>query len=189
MSAYLVEPEHIAEICKWAFHRGNRNKPHCVNMVKRHIITSEYNLPLESFTAAAILAQANIASIKARYSDNDGMIVPDYVITVVQMSRYVGGEQLAASDIYNMCLCLDYQSCEVDGWVETDAYWIIRAIMAEASRVMAADAQVRWSFDKDSWHDLMSKKRDEHNARYKQWDAEREENKKRMDAEISEAAQ
>ena len=189
MSAYLVEPEHIAEICKWAFGRGHRDMPHCVNMVKRSMIKSRYDLPLESFTAAEILAQANIASINARYNDIDASDAADYIASVVQLSRQLGKEQLAASDIYNMCQCLDYQSCEVNNWVETDAYWIIRAIMAEASRVMAAGAQVSWSFDKQSWRDLMRKKQDAHNAAFKKWEAEREENKKRMDAEIAEAAQ
>ena len=35
MSAYLVSPEHIAEMCKWAFSRSSshRDKPHCWNMV------------------------------------------------------------------------------------------------------------------------------------------------------------
>ena len=40
MSAYLVQPEHIAEMCKWAFNRSSsyRDKLHCWNMVMRHEI-------------------------------------------------------------------------------------------------------------------------------------------------------
>jgi hypothetical protein len=53
---------------------------------------------------------------------------------------------LSAADIWNMCQCLSYQSCEVDNWIETDAYWIIHNIQSVAAREMASNAKIKWSY-------------------------------------------
>lgn len=168
MSAYLVSPEHIAEICKWAFNRSRsyRDRPHCINMVERREIRCGFHNPLEAHTAAEILARGNIESIEARYPNCPDMLQDDFMDLVVGLSRLAGRQHLSAADIYNMCLCLDYQSCEVENWVSKDAYWLITAIMAEASRVMASalKAQISWEFDNEKWEALQRKRRDKHNA-------------------------
>jgi len=167
MSAFLVSPEHIAEMCKWAF---NGSYIHCWNMVERREIKCGFDKPLESHTAAEILARANIESIEARYPNNPDMLRDDFMDLVVGLSRKVGRHQLIAADIYNMCLCLDYQSCEVENWVSKDAYWLIRAIMAKASREMASAlrAQISWEFDDEQWEALKRKRRDKLNVAFQE---------------------
>jgi hypothetical protein len=59
----------------------------------------------------------------------------------------VGACDLTAGDIYNMIRCLDYQSCEVDNWVETDAYWLLNTIKSAAANKMSETADVQWDFD------------------------------------------
>ena len=177
MSAYLVQPEHIAEMCKWAFNRSSRDKPHCWNMVMGHEIKCGFGNRLEAHTAAEILARGNIESIEARYPDSPDMLQDDFLDLVVGLTRKVGRHDLSAADIYNMCLCLNYQSCEVQNWVSKDAYWLIKAIMAEASRVMASAlrAQISWEFDNEEWKALQRKRRDKHNAAWQEHLKQRQE--------------
>ena len=177
MSAYLVQPEHIAEMCKWAFNRSSsyRDKPHCWNMVMGHEIKCGFGNTLEAHTAAEILARGNIESIEARYPNCPDMLQDDFMDLVVGLSRKVGRHHLSAADIYNMCLCLNYQSCEVKDWVSKDAYWLIKAIMAEASRVMASGAQISWEFDSEQWEALQREKRDKQNAAFREHLKQRQE--------------
>lgn len=170
MSAYLVQPEHIAELCKWAYSGAYADRPHCWNMVERHEIKDGFGNPLEAHTAAEILARGNIESIEARYPNCPDMLQDDFMDLVVGLSRLAGRHDLSAADIYHMCLCLDYQSCEVENWVSKDAYWLIRAIMAKASRVMASAlrAQISWEFDNEEWKAMQRKKRDKQNAAWQE---------------------
>lgn len=177
MSAYLVSPEHIAEICKWAYSGAYADRPHAWNMVERREIKCGFDCALGAHTAAEILARANIESIEARYPNCPDMLQENFMDLVVGLSRKAGRQQLSAADIYNMCLCLDYQSCEVENWVSKDAYWLIRAIMHKASRVMASAlrAQISWEFDEEHWETLQRKRRDKHNAAFQEHLKQRQE--------------
>ena len=164
MSAYLVEPEHIAEMVKWAF-EGPR-EAHCFHMIERRPVLFEESSILKSIEAATILAKANIASIVARYPNDPDMVESDFVENVLYHTKRIPNRQLSAADIWNMCECLDYQSCEVNGWGLKDAYWIIQGIKNEAGSVMAKQAPIRWSYSIDGWHEHLRKKQDAHNAAY-----------------------
>ena len=172
MSAYLVEPEHIAELVKWAF--LGTNDAHCFHMIERRpVLFEERSLP-KAIEAAQILAQANIDSIKARYPNDPDMLADNFVEDVLYHTKRMPNRQLSAADIWNMCGCLDYQSCEVSGWALKDAYWIIKGIEAEAGRVMAKQAPISWSYSIDGWCEHMRKKQDAHNAAYAEYVASKE---------------
>ena len=164
MSAYLVEQEHIAELCKWTF--SPQRHAHCWNMVKRRPIMSDGETWHKIPEAAKILAEANIASVKARYPDSPDMLIEDYVDLVIDESKKRANLELDAADIYSMAVCLDYQSCEVDNWHETDAYGLIKAIQAEAGRVMASRSKIKWTYSHDDFAAWKQEKRDEINAGY-----------------------
>jgi hypothetical protein len=147
MSAFLVEPQHITELVKWA--RKNRMN-FVYNMHKREQIDCEPKNLIK------ILAQANIDSMLAKYQDApeaDGFLEECYKNlkystdgVSVSLLDGVGESQLGADDIYNMVNCLDYQSCEVDDWQTTDAYWVLTAIQGMAGRRMAESAKVKWEY-------------------------------------------
>jgi len=164
MSAYLVEPEHIAEIVKWAF--DGPNDAHCYNMADRRHVLFEQDGLLKSIEAARILAEANIASIQARYPNDPDMMADNFVENVLHHTKRIPNRQLKAFDIWNMCGCLDYQSCEVSDWHTKDAYWIIKGIKEEAGSMMAKQASIRWSYSVNIWADHKRKKEDAHNAAY-----------------------
>ena len=60
----------------------------------------------------------------------------------------LGRADLGSDDIYNMLICWNYQSCEVDNWHETDAYWLHIYLKDWVAKKMAANASVNWSYDK-----------------------------------------
>ena len=167
MSAYLVTPEHIGNLVGWSMQP--QRHLHCWNMVQRKPVnldggngTTPYHRGAE---LARILAEANLASIAELYAvaveAADKHEARDFVADCIKAARRPN-LLLSAKDIYNMATCLDYQSCEVHDWVVTDAYWCIRAIMAEAARVMASGAKINWSYDQDEWDLNMAAERQKH---------------------------
>jgi hypothetical protein len=156
MSAYLVTPEHIANLVGWAtMPRRNLN---CYNMQRRRHVFGDERVTRKRL--AEILAEANLASVKARYPDHPDMWRDDYVDDCIRATERAHNGYLTAADIWNMAVCLDYQSCEVGSWSNEDAYWVIRAIKDEASRVMAASARIKWCYDEAEWADMMAKERE-----------------------------
>ena len=152
MSAFLVNAEHIAEIVKFA---QNNKLDHAYNCATQTPIDTD---PKQ---LVALLAQANIDSLVARYGEDpkdfDGFIedcLADLQYSTdgasIVLGSQVGHCQLSAGDIYNMVTCWDYQSCEVDNWTETDAYWVGIRIKDIASRKLAENASVRWAYSKNS---------------------------------------
>ena len=152
MSAYLVEPQHITEIVKWASNPQQGGVSYCYNLITKEQIDCD---PKQMVMT---LAQANIDSLVARYEDDpnkhqsifqDCLDILQYSTDGASVSLLtgVGSCDLKADDIYNMVRCLEYQSCEVDNWVETDAYWLLNAIRDMAGSKLSKDANVSWSFD------------------------------------------
>ena len=148
MSAFLVNANHIAEIVKFA---ENNRFNHAYNCATQTPIDTDPK------KLVALLAQANIDSLVARYGEDpknfDGFI--EECLANLKWSTDgvgqslltgVGVCQLDAGDIYNMVTCWDYQSCEVDNWTGTDAYWIGVRIKDLAARKLAENANVKWEY-------------------------------------------
>ncbi len=153
MSAYLVSPQHITEIVKWAknIQQGNLNRIY--NPISKRAIDCDAESLIE------ILSLANIQSLVARYGEQAEVEYEGFVDQCKSILKYstdgvsmslldgVGSCDLKADDIYNMVRCLNYQSCEVDNWVETDAYWILHSIKNKAGSKMSKDANIQWDFE------------------------------------------
>ena len=152
MSAYLVEPQHMTEIVKWASNPQQGNLSHVYNQITKK------EIDCDAKQMVMTLAQANMDSLVARYDDafkDDFVGYIDDCLDILQYSTDgasvslltgVGSCDLKAEDIYNMVRCLEYQSCEVNDWVHTDAYWLLNAIRDMAGSKMSKDAEVQWSF-------------------------------------------
>ena len=141
MSAYLVSTAHIAKIIYWVKTSGTLGCP-------GYNLYTKLELPGTAGGMAKCLANANIESIKVRYDDAMGYSEDDfaaYTQDVLNMVKTIKPSMLTAADIWNMCQCLDYQSCEVDNWIETDAYWLIHNIQSQAASEMASNAKVKWN--------------------------------------------
>ena len=153
MSAFLVNPEHITEIVKFA---ANKNFSHAYNCATKNPISCD---PVEM---VEIMAHANVDSLKARYGDRwpkeefFGYIakcLKDLPFSTDGLGQSllsgVGSCQLSPKDVYNMLCCWNYQSCEVDNWYETDAYWLHVYLKDLVAREMAKGAEVDWDYEKD----------------------------------------
>jgi hypothetical protein len=152
MSAYLVSPQHIVEIVKWAKCPQQGDLSHVYNQITKK------EIDCDAEQMVIILAQANIDSLVARYKDDqneyqsifqDCLDILKYSTDGVSVSLLsgIGSCDLNADDIYNMVRCLNYQSCEVSNWVETDAYWLLNSIQDKAGSKMSKDANIQWSFE------------------------------------------
>mgnify|MGYP003149422741 FL=1 len=149
MSAFLVEPKHIAEIVKYAHNKKFGFAYNCFNKEK---------IDCDPKNMVKLLAQANIDSLVARYGE-DPKDYADYVNECLDLLKYatdgigislltgVGYCDLGSDDIYNMLACWNYQACEVDNWFETDAYWLGVYLKDFAAKKMATNANVQWSYD------------------------------------------
>jgi hypothetical protein len=150
MSAFLVEPQHIAEIVKWANKKGKVNYA--------YNCTTKEQINCEPKNMVKLLAQANIDSLVARY-DMPKEDYRGYVQDCLDVLPYatdgfgqslldgVGHCELLSNDIYNMLCCWNYQSCEVENWFETDAYWLHVYLKDACAKKMARDAEITWSFN------------------------------------------
>ena len=151
MSAFLVKPQHITEIVKYA---ENKKFDHAYNCFTKEMIDCDPK------NMVKLLAQANIDSLVARYDDNADEYA-DYITECLSLLKYstdgagvsllsdVGCCDLGADDIYNMLACWNYQACEVDNWFETDAYWLHVYLKDLCAKKLAEKANVQWEYDKE----------------------------------------
>ena len=148
MSAYLVAPEQISEMVKWV-----STSRHTIN---NYNIFTKKRMDITPAAMVKTLAKANVDSINSRYKEND--TGDDFVADCLAEletgpisligKHYVPDPSLSAADIYKMCCNYDYQACEVDNWISTDAYWICHHIMHTAADAMATTAKHKWGYTK-----------------------------------------
>ena len=144
MSAFIVNPKHIAALAAYTKKHPSyfSSKPYSGDPKK----------------IVKILAEANIKSVyeldkrvfgdkcKAKYLEDLMLFPADCVKALKNLGTNGHNYYLSDKDIYNMACCLNYQSCEVENWIHTTAYWIIKAIKDTAAKSMASDAKVSWEW-------------------------------------------
>lgn len=97
---------------------------------------------------AVTFAKANLASVDARYGESKhingaegflGGLAPDeYILECVEASRKPWLEHVQSdAAMFRALGCLDYQSCEVEGWRETEAARLIDCARMKAGDRMA----------------------------------------------------
>ena len=138
MSAFLVTPEHISEIVKYAKKK---------EFIFAYNYFTKEEIDCDPKNMVKLMAQANIDSLIARYGD-DPKDYSNYVDECLNSFSTLGRADLGSDDIYNMLACWNYQACEVDNWFETDAYWLGVYLKDFAAKKMATNANVQWSYDK-----------------------------------------
>ena len=159
MSAYIVPEKQIAVIARWFYENTRPDYREAYNLV-----TSTRILFKQVSEIATILAQANVDSVATRYDHGLTTEAEDrlYVKECAEMSKpkvmqHGAGGILLTRDpsfdidpasVWNLCSNLGYQSCEVNDWVCTDAYWIIHAIQNRAAELgMKTDsAKMTWGW-------------------------------------------
>ena len=140
MSAFLVNEKHIAELVKGYFKHELYNSITWVNpSTGEEIDIAKRKFESEPLAVAFFLAWANVESLKARYGEkvmtefNVGVnsfqrSVSDYCASVVQATRNNNNADLSLAELIKMCDCLNYQSCEVEDYNNSDQYHILKRI-------------------------------------------------------------
>lgn len=126
MSAYVVNQNHISAIVRWA----------CRNNVSVY-----YSNPTRSLKAgqeqemAEILLAENVKSVNYRYNETaePEAIVYDAFATI-----------LKPVEVIKACQCLEYQSCEHDGWDDSVAKKILDTITDAAIRNLPGYDAAPW---------------------------------------------
>jgi len=153
MSAFMVDPEHINELVKWAKGSEQGNINFAYNLFHKK------QIDIDVSSMVNILAIGNINSMVARYGHEPkeyDHIIDECKRTIkrstdgvsVSLITDCGLCSLSPEDIYSMACCLDYQSCEVDNWIETDAYWLIRIIKDVAARKNLDGINTIWHYQR-----------------------------------------
>lgn len=136
MSAFLVEPKLIGLLS--AFAVTNKLTEYGI-MARKGITTTKQ--------VANCLAQANIDSVNHRYpqhiDDNstreDKLYIDDCIISASAVHAHANIGVIAKH-----ADCLDYQSCEIDSWYESNAYKILTVIRCELLSKLDGYDDAKW---------------------------------------------
>lgn len=141
MSAYLCEPSDFAALARYAKRPGTRGFTPYNAVTQERIGGNDRDMTVVDI--ALKLASANIVSVATRYPNEPfgGFLESDeemveFMGDVAKEAR-INTMRGNAAEMFRLAKTIEYQSCEVDNWVETDAYWIIDRIKDDCAMAMA----------------------------------------------------
>ncbi len=111
-----------------------------------------YGLDVETTdNIIAALVTANMLSLSARYPDDAepseswfDMTRADFISQAKQDAKRAWN--IDAITILKACDCLEYQSCEYDGWYQSTAYKIVSEIRKTAIKLLPTYSDAQWEF-------------------------------------------
>lgn len=134
MSAFLCNAEHIGQLARFYAARNPGRE--------------------SAEQVARTLATANLVSVEERYRLPAGTVAADfgfdqsdaaYIADCARQSARLD-HGLTPVKVLKMAQCLNYQSCEVDGWRDTEAYGLIEAIKSAAIRALPGYDDAPWEY-------------------------------------------
>ena len=132
MSAFLVNEKHIAELVKGYFkHELDNSRTWFNPSTGEEIDIAKRKFESERLAVAFFLAWANIESLIERYGKESEMTnfnSSHYCADVVLATKDNKDANLSLAELIKMCDCLNYQSCEVEGYNNSDQYHILKRI-------------------------------------------------------------
>jgi len=115
MSAFIVSDYHINALVSWAARNTTRYYTKAFGWVGINDGTAQ--------TIASTLLRENARSVNHRYGKRSRPRITFQMVDTGHLSH---------ADVIRACDCLDYQSCEHDGWERSEAYAILQAIRNRA---------------------------------------------------------
>jgi hypothetical protein len=128
MSAFVCTDAHINAIATFAALH---------NVYINHGITHLQGAA-DAETIAGLLYTANVESVNTRYSKDDDSSTFKFV-------RVTKGEYLEPVQIMKLCICFDYQACEVENYEMSIACAITSAVVKDAARQLTAYRSASYS--------------------------------------------
>lgn len=121
MSAFLCQEHHIAYLAQY-YAKDNSGRASDV---------------------AEVLARANLASLCARYGDDDTDDASGlYIAECRRLADSAFWHHFEPSQVINSARCFDYQACEVNDWEHTRAAEICQQIISDAVRSFKKDSDI-----------------------------------------------
>jgi hypothetical protein len=148
MSAYIVDKHHITYLIAAAFSRAIL--PHGGGFTWYHQ-GQWHELPAGDYDRAAevanLLWRENVASVSARYPNESsatlpGPIAKDFVIQPSDIRRLF--ETFDPVQVLKSCDCYEYQSCEHDGWEDSEAHNFIEGLGRRAISALPGYEAAEW---------------------------------------------
>lgn len=151
MSAYMVDRNHVSYLVKAAMSQQIQNGCGFRWWVSRggesrSMTCMDYALGVE---LGQMLWDANKESINARYPDTvkdmehaPGPIGENYTFNESDITN--GGIALDMVQVLKACDCYEYQSCEHEGWHDSEAYDFIHRLRARAWQALPGYDDAEW---------------------------------------------
>lgn len=170
MSAFVVDKKHIDLLVRAAEHAYPDGQPGVTTKMSwwrvdddgeyagwrelnRNAETMEdddYKAYFTPSQVGQILVDENVASVSSRYPDDDvdtGELPGP--IDAYYMGPYVyndPGRDLTPGEVFKAIDCLDYQSCEHDGWRKSEAFAFLAALRHAYCRRVSEYEEAPWEF-------------------------------------------
>lgn len=150
MSAYMVDREHInylvSTACKYSYSKRNQGGFSWFHDGE----WSKLEAPNRDHASAIgqVLWNANLRSINARYPDTvtdpsrmPGRIDETYIYA---HSKDYPFDMIESVQVLQSIACLEYQSCEFDGWGKSEAHAILEALKSAAIHALPGYDKTVW---------------------------------------------
>lgn len=147
MSAFIVSKNHILFLITAALSRNI-----CTYGFTWHHNKQHHELPPGDFKRAAdvgnLLWQENIRSVSHRYPGESSATLPGtrgndgFVITEADIAAVF--DRADPVQVIKSCDCYEYQSCEHDGWPDSEACAIITKLRREACNSLPGYHAAEW---------------------------------------------
>ena len=157
MSAYVCDRGHIDYLIQAALSRRLHPSHSCQTWIwDRNRTAGTYKRGelrasdhAEADRVGQMLWDENVASVRFRYGDDDqplpGPIDCDYQYGRFRHSPYVSIDPV---QVLKACDCLEYQSCEHDGWDASEAKAFIRSLRSAAWHALPGYEEATWGAPK-----------------------------------------
>ena len=142
MSAYIVEKATIDAILTFAL--TGRQKFGTIKRIAgdnrpgEYTVTTDYDIN----QIGQALWDENVRSVNARYSEQSEFEA--YKFKALHKLPGKDGRYLAPIDIIKICQCLEYQSCEHDGWQDSFAKDFLDRVVSAAIRCLPGYEDAPW---------------------------------------------
>tara|TARA_R110002012_G_scaffold12735_7_gene56274 strand:+ start:1791 stop:2273 length:483 start_codon:yes stop_codon:yes gene_type:complete len=106
-----------------------------------------YGFGSEGELLVSILDKANVRSLDARYHLHKHYTLSPDSATADKLLNYFECNPLTPGEMFKAINCLEYQSCEFDGWYESDAYKLLRIIRNSTQERVQGYEDAPWGME------------------------------------------
>lgn len=143
MSAYLCEDKHFIALAACMIRFATRPRTGSRLVYLRDILKCSQSVPDSDIGGliADALRSENHASLRARYNDPVPSGLPP--LRVTSRDRF-DAENYSLAQIAKSISCLEYQSCEHDGWRASVAYSLLEWLRGEILDALPGYDEAAW---------------------------------------------